>query len=150
VVALAACGADAPRARTSASHPVDAGPSRRDAALDTQNELATLDEIAAAATSAAPGMREAARFEGSAPMEREIARAAERDACARAAFVATGPIDVALVDGKGAVIAEHSNVSRGVIGTACVARGGAIGLRVSAGDAGTARYFVRAVAWIAP
>jgi hypothetical protein len=92
-------------------------------------------------------MREAARVEGAAPIEREIARA-DRDTCARAAFVANAPVDVALVDAKGGVLAEHHDVVRGVLGTACVTRGGAIALRVSAGDAGAAR--IRAVAWISP
>jgi hypothetical protein len=95
-------------------------------------------------------MREAARIEGMTPLAREIARATDRDTCARAAFVSAGPSDVALVDGKGATLAEHHDVTRGVIGTACIARGASIGLRVSAGDAGTTRQSVRAVTWIAP
>jgi hypothetical protein len=148
VLILAACGADAPRAQSVPRRPADAGAPVRDAEPDTRDELATVDEIAAAAPSAAPGMHEAARVEGMAPVEREIARASERDVCARAAFVASAPVDVALVDGKGAVIAEHHDVMRGVIGTACVARGGAIALRVSTEDAGAARF--RAVGWSAP
>jgi hypothetical protein len=153
ILALAGCGAEAPRARTAPARMPDAGVGAGDAASDTSAEsrLPRVDEIAATAISSAPGMREAARVEATAPLEREIARAGERDVCARVAFVASAPVDVALVDDARAVLAEHHDAARGILGTACVARGGAVVLRVARGaDAGAAATTVRAVAWISP
>src|SRR5262249_51864456 len=116
VFAGAACGAETPHAHTASLAAPDAALWSRDAAAaPAEAQLPTLDEIAGA--SAALGMREAVRLDGAAPMDRVIARAAEHDACARAAFVANGPIDVALVDGTGAILVEHRAVTRGFIGT---------------------------------
>jgi hypothetical protein len=148
-LAALACGAEKPRPRA-AARAADA--SAFEAGVDAEPpRLPSHDEIAAAGASAAPGMHEAARVEGTVPLERPIVRAADHDACTRAAYVASAPVDIAFVDGARAVLLEQRGVTSGVIGTACVLRGGEIGLRVSLPDAGAdAEPRVRAVVWTSP
>jgi hypothetical protein len=158
VVALSAClacGAEtrAPRdvARaavgggTAAASPVDAGADApADAAPDA---LPTAARIAARGRTLAPSMREIARIEGDAPLDRELVRAAPQDTCARVAFAAGSGVRVTLTNGRQPLV-ELPTAASGVAGPACARKGDPIILRISS-EAG-ATTAVRAVAWVSP
>jgi len=150
---VAACGAEPSRARVAPTALVDAGPRRLDAGREaSEAALATTAEIAATAITSAPGMREAARLQLTAPVERSIARAGDRDLCARAAFAATAPVDVSLVDAARVALVEQRSAQSGVIGTGCVGRGGTIAVRIALPEGGAVASAprVNVVAWTSP
>jgi hypothetical protein len=155
LLVAAACGGAGARAPSASSRPVGAPASITDAGTGADaalEPLPTVDEIAATGATSAPGMREALRVvEGVVPLERPFARATDRDMCARAAFVASGQVDVALVEGPKTLLEQHA-VKNGVVGTACVARGGTLGLRFALPDGGAdaASARVNAVGWVSP
>jgi hypothetical protein len=111
--------------------------------------LPSAAQIAERSVAFAAGMREVTRVEGTAPIEADLVRAAEKDICARAAFVAESSVVARLVDGKGSPLVELAPATTGILGPACVRQSGSIVLRVlPEGDAAVTR--VRAVAWISP
>ncbi len=149
-LALVGCGGEAPPARAVGRTPPhgtnDAG---ADAAGDGQREEPTAARIAASGPAVAPGMREHARFDESAPLDRDVVRGAEKDTCARIAFAATASVRASLVDGTGAPIVELPAAASGLLGTACARRGDVIVLRViPEADAAVTR--LRGVVWLSP
>jgi hypothetical protein len=155
VGALAACGAESPRPRAQLApaprEPIDGGAdAATEAATDAATDIPSAARIAESGAAVAPGMRELARVDDEAPLERPLLRAAERDTCVRVAFAGGEPLAISLVDGAGAVLDATPRAASGVTSTVCVKRAGDVVLRVArAGDGGPGGR-VRAVAFAAP
>ena len=141
---LAACGAPTVAQRAPAPVPRvrDAG---LDAAIDAGPNL--LAETLAEHDRVAPGAREAASATLDTSRDRELALPAfDADTCVRAAFHASAPTAIALVDRRAATLATADGVSGaiGASGPICFRKGDAVTFRFD----GQARIAI--VVWETP
>ncbi len=140
----ASCGAPTVAKRSPAPAPRvhDAG---LDAAIDAGQNL--LAGARAEHDCVAPGAREAASATLDASRDRELALPAfDADTCVRAAFRASAPTAIALVDGRGATLASADGVAGaiGASGPICFRKGDAVTFRFE----GQAR--IAMVVWATP
>ncbi len=127
---LAGCARHVPP--SSPSPPVARGTSPETSSPPPDDELPSLDRVAASGAALAPGMRELVRLETTAGSSSEILTPSPRDVCLRVAFVASAPVAPELDDDRGLPFATAKRGRSGKIGDdgpVCVRRGSSVRLR---------------------
>lgn len=147
-----ACGGSPP---SHAGTPAAAGraPSPEAGALEpaTDDELPTLDALAARGPSVAPLMREALRVPTTSTRSADLR--ADKDLCVRAVFAAARPVRASFVDESGAPRGEAAVGASGSVpprGPVCVKKGEALHLVVDGAEPSAPAAPARAVVFAAP